>query len=75
MSKRMVLLLIATVVVFGGVLGGNLFGKYKMNQFLDNMPQPAATVSSAQAEADRWINSITAVGSVSAVQEIGRAHV
>jgi membrane fusion protein (multidrug efflux system) len=68
MSKRMVLLLIATVVVFGGVLGGNLFGKYKMNQFLDNMPQPAATVSSAQAEADRWINSITAVGSVSAVQ-------
>lgn len=68
MSKRMVLLLIATVVVFGGVLGGNMYGKHMMNQFLDNMPQPAATVSSAQAQADSWINNITAVGSVSAVQ-------
>lgn len=68
MSKRMMLLLIATVVVFGGVLGGNLVGKRMMNQYLDNMPQPAATVSSAQAQADSWINSVTAVGSVAAVQ-------
>lgn len=68
MSKRMVLLLIATVVVFGGVLGGNLFGKRMMNEFLDNMPQPAATVSSAAAQPDQWVNSVTAVGSVAAVQ-------
>lgn len=68
MSKRMVLLLIATVVVFGGVLGGNVFLGHMMNQFFDNMPQPAATVSSTEARPDSWINSVTAVGSVSAVQ-------
>lgn len=68
MSKRMVGLLIVAVVVFGGVLGAKMFMNSMMNDFLDNMPVPPVTVSAARATQDRWIDSVTAVGSVEAVQ-------
>lgn len=68
MSKRMVGLLIVAVVVFGGVIGGKLFLNRMINDFLDNMPVPPVAVSAAEATQDRWIDSVTAVGSVVAVQ-------
>ncbi|WP_439135613.1 efflux RND transporter periplasmic adaptor subunit [Pseudomaricurvus sp.] len=68
MSKRMIGLLIVAIVVFGGVLGGKLFLNQMINDFLDNMPVPAVAVSATEARQDRWIDSVTAVGSVVAVQ-------
>lgn len=68
MSKRMLGLLIVAIVVFGGVIGGKLFLNQMMNDFLDNMPVPPVVVSATEAKRDRWIDSVTAVGSVVAVQ-------
>ena len=68
MSKRMVVLLIAAVVVFGGLLGFKLIGGVMMNRYFDNMPMPAATVTATRAKTDVWISEVTAVGSVAAVR-------
>lgn len=68
MSKRMVLILALTLLVFGGLLGAKWFGNRMMNQFFDEMPVPPVAVSVAPAEAGRWISEVTAVGTVAAVQ-------
>lgn len=68
MSKRMMVLLIAAVVVFGGLIGAKWFGNRMMNQFFDNMPMPAVVVSATTVKSDTWTSEVTAVGSVAAVQ-------
>lgn len=68
MSKRMLMILALTLVVFGGLLGVKWFGNVMMNRFFDNMPVPAVAVTAAQARVDTWISEVTAVGSVAAVQ-------
>ena len=66
-SKRMIIMLIACTVVFGGVFGMQFMGKKAMNQFFDNMPEPAQTISSAKAQRMQWPLEIVSVGSLSAV--------
>lgn len=68
MNKRMMWMLIITAVVFGGLFGMKWFGNKMMNQFFDNMPVPAAAVSSAKAEALSWRATIAGVGTVVASQ-------
>ena len=41
-SKRMVIMLIILAVVFGLIFGFKAFMGKMMNDFFDNMPQPAA---------------------------------
>lgn len=60
-------MLVLTGGLFGGVFGMQWFGKQKMNEFLDNMPEPAATISTARAQEMVWDNRLTAVGSLVAV--------
>ena len=66
-TKRMILMLIAATVVFGGVFGMKWFGSKQMNTFFDNMPQPPASVSVAVAKAERWRDGAEAVGTFVAV--------
>lgn len=68
MTKRMAILLIAAVVVFGAVIGSKLFINQKVNEFFDNMPIPPAVVTASPATADNWISEVTSVGTVSAIQ-------
>lgn len=65
--KRMIWMLIAALVVFGGVFGVKAMMSAGMNQFFDNMPQPAVAVSSAIAKTQRWSDQAEAVGSFVAV--------
>ncbi len=65
--KRMIWMLIAALVVFGGVFGVKAVMSAGMNQFFDNMPQPAVAVSSAVAKAQRWSEQAEAVGTFVAV--------
>jgi membrane fusion protein (multidrug efflux system) len=65
--KRMIWMLIAALVVFGGVFGVKAMMSAGMNQFFDNMPQPAVAVSSAVAKTERWSDQAEAVGSFVAV--------
>ena len=48
-SKRMVIMLIILAVVFGLIFGFKAFMGKMMNDFFDNMPQPAAAHASLLA--------------------------
>jgi len=65
--KRMILMLIAALVVFGGVFAVKAFFSAQTNKFFDNMPQPPVAVSSAVAKSQRWSNAAEAVGTFVAV--------
>ncbi|CAA0082981.1 efflux RND transporter periplasmic adaptor subunit [Zhongshania aliphaticivorans] len=67
MSRRMVIMLLLSAVLFGGVFGMKWFGSKKMNEFLNAMPAPAVTVSSAIAEEMSWESRLESVGSLVAV--------
>ena len=65
--KRMILMLIAAIVVFGGVFGIKALIGAQTNKFFDNMPQPAVAVSSANARTEAWSDDAEAVGTFVAV--------
>jgi len=67
MIKRMLIMLVAVIVVLGGILGFKYMNAVMTQKFLSNMPIPAQTVSSAKAETQEWQPSDKAVGSVRAV--------
>ncbi|MBU0538500.1 MAG: efflux RND transporter periplasmic adaptor subunit [Gammaproteobacteria bacterium] len=60
-------MLLLSAVLFGGVFGMKWFGSKKMNEFLNAMPAPAVTVSSAIAEKMSWESRLESVGSLVAV--------
>ena len=65
--KRMIWMLLAALVVFGGVFGVKAFFSAQTNKFFDNMPQPASAVSSAVARTQRWSDDTQAVGTFVAI--------
>lgn len=67
MSRRMLIMLSLSAVLFGGVFGMKWFGNQKMNEFLNAMPTPAVTVASTKAEVMIWENRLESVGSLVAV--------
>jgi membrane fusion protein, multidrug efflux system len=70
MSKRMIIMLVACAVVFGLVFGLKAFLNFGMNQFFDNMPMPAATITATEAVSDEWALALDAVGTVRAVNGV-----
>ena len=65
--KRMILMLVAALVIFGGVFGIKAMIGAQTNKFFDNMPQPAVAVSSANASTQAWSDDAEAVGTFVAV--------
>lgn len=65
--KRMFWMLVAAVVVFGGVFAVKAMMSAGMNQFFDNMPQPAVAVSATTAKQARWADVQDAVGTFNAI--------
>ena len=68
MTKRMLIMLLLCGVVFGGVFGMKWLGNSMMNDFIDNMPTPAVSVSSSKVETQQWASTLNAVGSLVAVR-------
>ncbi|WP_202839384.1 efflux RND transporter periplasmic adaptor subunit [Luteimonas saliphila] len=66
-ALRLILMLLVTALVFGGVFAVKAFIGAQTNNFFDNMPQPAAAVSAAEARAERWSDDTEAVGTLVAV--------
>lgn len=67
MNKRMILMLLACVIVFGGVFGVQAMINKGMNDFFDDMPMPAVSITVADAEEDSWPLHLSAVGTARAV--------
>ncbi len=68
MTKRMVIMLIAVAIVFGGVFGFQAFKAAMIKKFMSSMAAPPQTVSASRASYSEWQPQIEAVGSLRAVK-------
>jgi membrane fusion protein (multidrug efflux system) len=68
MIKRMVIMLIAVAIVFGGIFGFQAFKASMIKKFMASMKAPPQTISAAKAESTEWQPKIEAVGSLRAVK-------
>ncbi len=66
-TKRMIIMLIAVGLVFGGVFGFQIFKNTMIKKFMSAMASPPQTVSAAAATTEEWQPQIEAVGSLRAV--------
>jgi membrane fusion protein (multidrug efflux system) len=64
----MVIMLVAVVVVFGGVFGFQVFKAAMIKKFMSAMSAPPQTVSAAKASYGEWQPQIEAVGTLRAVK-------
>ncbi|MGE3771562.1 MAG: efflux RND transporter periplasmic adaptor subunit [Gammaproteobacteria bacterium] len=69
MLKRVLLLLVLALAIFGGLAATKYVQVRQMTQKL-SVPQPPTAVAVATVERVQWPRSLTAVGSVSAVQDV-----
>ena len=68
MTKRMVIMLLAVAIVFGGIFGFQAFKSAMIKKFMSTMSAPPQTVSAITAHASSWQPTIEAVGSLRAVR-------
>jgi membrane fusion protein (multidrug efflux system) len=69
-KKRMVIMLIAVVLLLGGLVGYNVFKGYMMAKYMASAPIPPATVSAMAAAYDTWQPQLSAVGTLRAVRGV-----
>ncbi|MFA9461351.1 efflux RND transporter periplasmic adaptor subunit [Thiohalorhabdus methylotrophus] len=70
MIKRMLLMLIALALVFGGIFGWKYYTAMLMQQRMASMKPPPSTVTTYEAEATTWQPELHAVGSLQAVRGV-----
>ena len=63
-------MIIALVIVFGGLVGFNQFKKYKTAEFFETFKMPPATISTIIATTEDWQPTISAIGNFSAVNGV-----
>lgn len=68
--KRMAIMLTASGVVFGGVLGFVQFKQMMIAQYFANMPKPVIPVTTEPARAEKWQDTVAAVGTMAAVNGV-----
>jgi len=68
MIKRMVIMLVAVAVVFGGIFGFQAFKTVMVKKFITAMSNPAQTISASTAASSEWQPKIEAIGSLRAVR-------
>ncbi len=67
MRSRMIIMLVAVAVVFGGVFGFISFGHYMRDKFMHSMGFPPQSVSTMVAASQEWQPKLEGVGSLRAV--------
>lgn len=70
MTIRLIVMLLLSALVFGGVFAMKYMGSKGMNAYFDSMPIPPATVSSTEVKKIVWPRVIEAVGTLTAVNGI-----
>jgi membrane fusion protein, multidrug efflux system len=70
MKKRMTIMAIALLVVFGGIIAFNLIKSVMIKQFFASYSPPAVTVSSAVAQSVDWHPTINAIGNFVAINGV-----
>lgn len=70
MKKRMIIMGIALLVVFGGIIAFNLFKAYMIKSFFASYTPPAVSVSSAVAQKVDWSPALNTVGNFVAINGV-----
>ncbi len=70
MNKRMTIMIISLVVVFGGLVGFNIIRQVFMTYYLTHFQPPAVTVSTVVAKKQDWHPFLSTVGNFVAVNGI-----
>jgi membrane fusion protein, multidrug efflux system len=68
MTRRMVIMLAAVAIVFGGIFGFQAFKSAMIKKYMSSMSQPPQTVTAGKAAYSGWQPKIEAVGSLRAVK-------
>ena len=68
MIKRMVIMLVAVAIVFGGIFGFQVFKAAMIKKFIGALSNPPQTISASKASASEWSPKIEAIGSLRAVK-------
>ncbi len=70
MKKRMVIMIVFLLIIFGGVFGWDALRIYFMKQFFAHFQMPPATISTATAQQAKWQSSYKSVGTFVAVNGV-----
>lgn len=70
MRKRMFIVVVALVIVFGGILAFNIIRTKLISNFVANYVPPPVTISSALAVQQTWQPVLTSVGSMTAINSV-----
>lgn len=66
MTKKMVIMLVAVGLLFGGIFGYKAFGSYMMRKYMAAGGMPPVAVSAVKAAAETWQPRLKAVGTLRA---------
>ncbi|MDO8953934.1 MAG: efflux RND transporter periplasmic adaptor subunit [Gammaproteobacteria bacterium] len=70
MKKRLIIVVLLLVLVFGGIFGYRIFINYEINKYMSHFAMPAVTVTVATSKAEVWQPSLSSVGTMDAVQGV-----
>jgi membrane fusion protein (multidrug efflux system) len=70
MKKRMAIMLIICIIIFGGIVGFYFFKQAMIKKFLSKFAPPPATVTTSQVATTTWKPYIEAIGSLKAKESI-----
>jgi membrane fusion protein (multidrug efflux system) len=70
MTKRMILMLLIALVIFGGVFGFQIFKGQMIKKYMALNQAPPAAVSTIRAEVSPWQPHLVAVGTLRAVRGV-----
>jgi len=70
LKKRMKIMIIGLVIIFGGIIGFNIFKSFMIKRFFATFKMPAVSVSSVTAKKEKWKPTISAVGSFVALNGV-----
>ncbi|MBE1276120.1 efflux RND transporter periplasmic adaptor subunit [Enterovibrio baiacu] len=62
MKKSFVVMLVVALVLFGTVIGFNMFKQQKIAEYMANMPEPEFPVTVTEMSSIEWIPTIEAIG-------------
>ncbi len=70
MKKRMVVMIIALVVVFGGLIAWNMVRSMMIKKYFATFQTPPVTLSAARAEEVTWFPELPAIGQLQAINGV-----
>ncbi|MCF7353507.1 efflux RND transporter periplasmic adaptor subunit [Vibrio sp. CK2-1] len=70
MKKWTFVMLIIAILLFGSVIGFNMFKQKKIAEYMANMPEPEFPVTVTKVDPEDWVPTINAIGFIEPIQGV-----